>query len=98
MAAEVHTPVPVQAHKMKPDIEIDEDGVTWLFVETQYGKYKANHAVMTAPPFSTVADPITRNLGFDPGTIDPSGVRWSSTIYSDMAFKPQPGPIRFDVL
>ncbi|AIZ01761.1 hypothetical protein ArV1_074 [Arthrobacter phage vB_ArtM-ArV1] len=74
MATEVYTPEPVQGHTMKPDIEIDEDGITWLFIESQYGSFKANHETVTAPPFSDFADPITRNLGFDPGHIDPARV------------------------
>lgn len=94
MATEVYTPEVVQGHRMKPDIEIDEEGTTWLVIETQYGSYKANHATMTAPP--PVADPISVRMGFDPGSVDPSRVIWGQQAYG--AFIPEPGLFRGNVL
>ncbi|ALY09932.1 hypothetical protein SEA_ROSIEPOSIE_87 [Arthrobacter phage RosiePosie] len=87
MATEVYTPEPVQGHRMKPDIEIDEQGVTWLLIETNYGSYKANHATMTAPP--PVADPISVRMGFDPGSVDPSRVLWGKNAYATFAPEPK---------
>ncbi|QGZ17182.1 hypothetical protein HYQ19_gp083 [Arthrobacter phage DrYang] len=99
MATEVYTPEIVWGHSMNPDIQIDRDGKTWLFIETQYGKYKADHATVTAPPFSDFADPITRTMGFDPGKIDTSRVSWGAHIARDGLGVPfQAGPLRFDVL
>lgn len=94
MATEVYTPETVQGHRMKPDIEIDEDGITWLLVETQYGSYKANHAIMTAPP--PAADPISVRMGFDPGNISVDSILYAHAAAS--VLRDKPGPFTFDVL
>ncbi|QFG14885.1 hypothetical protein SEA_LYMARA_84 [Arthrobacter phage Lymara] len=94
MATEVYTPEPVQGHRMKPDIEIDEQGVTWLLIETNYGSYKANHATMTAPP--PVADPISVRMGFDPGHISVDFIIYAHAAAS--VLRDKPGPFNFDVL
>ncbi|ASX98759.1 hypothetical protein SEA_COLUCCI_90 [Arthrobacter phage Colucci] len=96
MATEVYTPEPVQGHTMHPDIEIDQDGVTWLFIESQFGSFKANHATLTAPPFSTIADPITRNMGFDPGHISADSILYAHAAAS--VLRDKPGPFTGNVL
>lgn len=94
MATEVHTPKPVQAHTIKPDLEIDEQGTTWLFLESNYGRYKVNHTTLTAPP--PPVDPISLRMGFDPGHINIDSILYSHVAARVLADKP--GPFTGNVL